>query len=291
MKKILAVIFAAVLLTGLAIGAYAETEEMPGILLVTVYEQEGWGDTICVGFVDRNGGLWMLEGSASALGWPYAPREQIAYLLQSDQKVQIGKISPDQTFDLKILVQYAEAQQPDPKGWACDAGTQRSYAVLTQDGETEIIMLGMTGDVMWENTDENAQALFAHLCRLFPTVPCYADMYMKTTGEPWGFTPVKLRDFLQLDWLDQEDITMECWMTDCEEGLIDCPVTAEDTEEILNILRNASVTGKANATVVTGGTYVFCFYDSEGKQLGYFEVYEDLVVFSGGMYYIDVPGK
>ena len=44
--------------------------------------------------------------------------------------------------------------------------------------------------------DVNARALFAHLCRLFPDVPCYASEYAKTTGESWGFTPVRLRDFL-----------------------------------------------------------------------------------------------
>ena len=47
MKKILTAIIAAVLLTGLAAAAYAET---PDIILVTVYEQEGWGDRISVGF-------------------------------------------------------------------------------------------------------------------------------------------------------------------------------------------------------------------------------------------------
>ena len=91
--------------------------------------------------------------------------------------------------------------------------------------------------------------------------------------------------------MDREDIIMECRLTDCEEGLIDCPVTAEDTEKVLEILRNASVTGKANATFVTGGTYLFSFFDGEGKDLGSFEVYGDLVVGSDGMYFIDVPGK
>lgn len=288
MKKILTAIIAAVLLTALAAAAYAET---PDIILVTVYEQEGWGDRISVGFVDRSGGLWTLEGSASALGWPRAPEEQIAYLLRTEQKVQVGKLSTDDAFDLKGLIECAELQKAEPRGWACDAGTQRSYAVRDRDDEPEIMMLGITGDDMWENTDVNAQALFAHLCRLFPDVPCYAYDYMKTTGESWGFTPVKLRDFLQLDWLDRDDITMECRLTDCEEGLIDCPVTAEDTEKVLDILRNASVTGKANATFVTGGTYLFIFSDGEGNSLGTFEVYGDLAVASDGMYYIEMPGR
>ena len=51
------------------------------------------------------------------------------------------------------------------------------------------------------------------------------------------------------------------------------------------------MTGKANATFVTGGTYLFSFFDGEGKDLGSFEVYGDLVVGSDGMYFIDVPGK
>ena len=54
MKKLFAAIIAAVLVTGLAAAAYAET---PDIILVTVYEQEGWGDRISVGFVDEDGGL------------------------------------------------------------------------------------------------------------------------------------------------------------------------------------------------------------------------------------------
>ena len=288
MKKLFAAIIAAVLVTGLAAAAYAET---PDIILVTVYEQEGWGDRISVGFVDEDGGLWTLEGSASALRWPRAPEEQVAYLLRSGQKVQVGRLSSDDAFDLRGLIQCAELRQPEPQGWACDAGTQRGYAVLGSGDEPEIMILGITGDSMWENTDVNAQALFAHLCRLFPDVPCYAYDYMKTTGESWGFTPVKLRDFLQLDWLDRDDITMECRLTDCEEGLIDCPVTAEDTEKVLDILRNASVTGKANATFVTGGTYLFIFSDGEGNSLGTFEVYGDLAVASDGMYYIEMPGR
>ena len=42
MKKILTVIIAAVLLMGLAAAAHAET---PDIVLVTVYEQMGWGES------------------------------------------------------------------------------------------------------------------------------------------------------------------------------------------------------------------------------------------------------
>ena len=288
MKKILIAILAAVLLMGLAVAAHAET---PDIVLVTVYEQMGWGDSVSVGFVDQSGGLWTLEGSASALKWPYSPEEQVAYLLQSDQKVQVGQLSADDRFDLNGLIECAKPQQPDPHGWACDAGTQRSYAVRNRNDQPEIMMLGITGDDIWENTDVNAQALFAHLRRLFPNVRCYADEYEKTTGESWGFTPVKIRDFLHIDWLDRKDMTMECYLTDCEEGLIDCPVTAGDTEKILNILQNASVTGKANATFVTGGTYVFIFYDSTGEYLGSFEVYEDLLVSNDGMYYIETLAK
>ncbi len=286
MKKIWIAIIAAALLMGMAGAACAET---PDIILVTVYEQMGWGDRISVGFVDQDGGLWTLEGSASALGWPYKAEEQIEYLLRSEKKVQAGKLPPEDTFDLEGLIGCTELRKPEPQGWACDAGTQRSYAVRDRDDETEIVMLGMTGDSMWENTDVNAQALFAHLCRLFPNVTCYAGMYMKTTGEPWGFTPVKLRDFLQMDWLDREDITMECTLTDCEKGALECPVSDGDTEKILDILRNASVTGKANASLVTGGTYVFSFSGGNGEYLGSFEVYGDLAVTGDGMYYIEMP--
>ena len=288
MKKILTAIIAALLLAGLAAAASAET---PDIVLVTVYEQMGWGDSISVGFVDRDGGLWGLEGSASALKWPHKPEEQVAYLLQTEQKVQVGQLSADDRFALNGLIECAEPQQPDPHGWACDAGTQRSYAVVNRDGGTEIMMLGITGDDIWENTDINAQALFAHLRRLFPYVRCYADEYAETTGGSWGFTPVRLRDFLQISWVDREDMTMECHMTDCEEGLIDVPVADGAAEKILDVLQNASVTGKANATCVTGGTYVFSFRDSAGEYLGSFEVYGDLLVMNDGMYYIDMPGK
>lgn len=143
MKKILTAMIAIALLMGLSASAYAET---PGIILVTVYEQMGWGDAISVGFVDQNVGLWTLEGSASALEWPHAPEKQIAYLLRTEQKVQVGKLLPDDTFDLKGLIECAEMRQPEPQGWACDAGTQRSYAVLNRDSGTEIMMLGITGD-------------------------------------------------------------------------------------------------------------------------------------------------
>lgn len=288
MKKIWIAIMTVMLMTGLAATGSAET---PDIILVTVYEQMGWGDRISVGFVDEDGGLWTLEGSASALGWPRAPEEQVAYLLRTGQKVQAGRLSQDDLFDMKGLIACAETRKPEPQGWACDAGTQRSYAVISRDGQTEIMTLGITGDDIWENTDANAQALFAHLRGLFPGVRCYADEYEKTTGEPWGFQPVRLGEFLRIDWVDREDITMECQLMDCEAGPIDCPVGAEDTEEILNILRHSSVTGKANASFVTGGTYAFIFRDSEGKCLGSFELYRGLLVRGDGMYYIDMPAR
>ena len=49
------------------------------------------------------------------------------------------------------------------------------------------------------------------------------------------------------------------------------------------------VTGKANASAVTGGTYSFGFYDEDGRWLGGLEMYRGLLVASDGMYYIGYP--
>ena len=71
---------------------------------------------------------------------------------------------------------------------------------------------------------------------------------------------------------------------DCEAG----PREIEDPGKgvILAVL-DGKVTGKANSTMVTGGTYVFGFYGEDGNYLGSLEIYQGLLVTDDGMYYID----
>ena len=79
MKKILAALLMLALCFTLA---HAESD--PKIILLTVYQQMGWGDRIDVGCVDEEGGIWTMTGSASSLGWPGGIEEQLSYAAGMD---------------------------------------------------------------------------------------------------------------------------------------------------------------------------------------------------------------
>ena len=58
-------------------------------------------------------------------------------------------------------------------------------------------------------------------------------------------------------------------------------------ESFRDIVLNGTVTGKANATMVTGGTASIGFYDENDNYLGGFELYKGLLVTRDGMYRIE----
>ena len=263
----------------LAAPAMAET---PRILLYTAYLQMGWGDRMQAGAVDENGNLWTLSGSAGELDWPYGWEAQLEYMQENSHMNWAGKLTSDELFNLKSLIYSVEDQGKKTTPWMNDAGTEKSYAVLyDQDGTAEAILLGLTGDDLFENTDPNAQALYLRLREMFPQVTCYAGM-----AASWGFVPVNIAQYLHLDADKIAQAQVRCSLMDCEAGPIEMELAAEEQQEVIDLVLRGTVTGKDNATMVTGGTAVYSFYDADGTHLGSIELYQGLLVTRDGMYRI-----
>ena len=275
MKKL----FAVLCILSLAI-LPAHAEKPPKIILLTVYQQMGWGDRIDVGLVDDKGGLWTMTGSASALGWPGGLEAQLEYLMTAAPLEQIGALSADDLFALNSLIVSAEPGEGKPYPAANDAGTEISYALrYDAEGTVDAVRLGMSGDDVYENFDPNAQALYLVLRLLFPNVACYGG-----TMGPAGFQPVPVAQFLGLDPEAIRTATIKESYIDCETGPKEAP---NADESVRDLVLNGTVVGKANAMSLTGGTTVFGFYDADGAYLGSVELYRGLLVTNDGMYRIE----
>ena len=282
MKKI-CLILAVFLLCALQPGLAGAADGAPRMILVTYFTQLGWTDTIAIGCVDDDGNIWTLMGGYMELQWPSSPEEQLAFLAEAKNLEKAGRIEGDDLFDLKGLVNSAEDRGRDTEYVADDAGIETSFAAqYDSDGLTGIVLLGVSGDECFENTDPNAQALYLWLRKTFPDVPSYA--YDDLGMGPKGFQPVPVIEFLKMQDLDLTGATVTCYAVDCEAGLIESEVSEEDQEWVLDLLKNGTVTGKANATMVTGGTWVYIINDAEGNDIGSVELYRGLLVRNDGMY-------
>lgn len=280
MKKVFCMMLAACLLFALALPAQAK-ESGSRIILYTAYRQVGWGDVVQIGCVDEDGNLWKIEGHDADLKWPYAWEEQIAYL-EKCPKEKIGEMDFETLFDLKGLISCAENGEGKPRGFMNDAGTETSRAVrYDDDGKPEQVLLGMTGDDMYENRDGNAQALYRKCREMFPFVRCYAM-------EGWGFQAVPLKTFLNIEGVSVRNAKVEIRYNDCEAGPMETEVTAQDMAQALELLQYGWVTGKENAGMVTGGTYTIFFVDENGRDVCCFTLYRGLLATMDGMYNLEV---
>lgn len=278
--RILAVCLAALLLAG---GLPAFAEEAPQIILVTYFSQLGWSDVITIGCVDDDGNIWTLEGTAGSLNWPASPEEQLEYLAQAKGLKKTGTVDHDDLFDLKGLIHSTEDMGRETEYTADDAGVEVSFAAdYNTDGLERIVLLGVSGDECFENTDPNAQALYLWLRKAFPSVPSYA--YGDLGMGPEGYRPVPVREFLGLADADLAGAVVTCCVTDCEAGPTWVEADEEEQREILDLVMNGTVTGKANATMVTGGTWVYVICNAEGNDIGAVELYRGLLVMNDGMY-------
>ena len=93
------ILMACVIMTGT--GAAAAKSSPPRIILYTYYRQMGWGDSVQIGWVDRDGGLWLLTGNDSELHWPYKTDEQLAYLRSCTDMARTGTLSREELFALR----------------------------------------------------------------------------------------------------------------------------------------------------------------------------------------------
>ena len=263
--------------------AYADNTPKP--ILYTYYRQMGWGDRVEIGYLDGKGDCWILEGFDAEFEWPFSAEEQLQFLQDNDFE-KTGTLKYDDLFALKSLISSVKAADGKSQPVANDAGTERTYAVrYDRDGSAEPVLLGMSGDDMFENTDYNAQSLYLAARELFPEVTAYGgDM------GPAGFIPVRITEFCELGGL--HGATVHAVYNDCEEGSSDIELNRSEQREILNLIGNGFVTGKVNAIGTTGDFRTYSFYRGD-QYLGFVDICGDLLYASDGMYSIaaDLDGE
>ena len=277
--RILLICLAAVLT--LAAAAAAEPEETPNFILYTLYENVfPDGEEVQAGCVDEEGYLWTFNRFMPD-GDPYLQEENFLMRLRiAGEMTLAGQLDSEELFDLKSLIYSTEDQ-----GWGSEAvseggGGEYSIAITTdKDGEEYRILLGMSGDSKFENTDPDAQALYQRLRELFPDVTCFGG-----EAGPKGFQPVSLIDFCGWQDIDFDHAVITGYDMDCEAGPIPFEITDEQREEMIQFVRTRNVTGKANATMVTGGTTAYTFSDEAGNYLASLELYRGRLVRNDGMY-------
>ena len=276
-----------ILLTGMILsgtGNVIAESTPPRIILYTYYRQMGWGDRVQIGSVDDLGVVRLLTGNDAKLKWPYKPQEQLDYLSRADLFTEKYTLKHDDLFALKSLVSGTEDQGSKSVPAADDAGTEKSYAVrYSKEGEPSFILLGMSGDDMFENSDPTAQALYRMLRVLFPEVTTYA--YDSLGMSPRGFTPVPLAEFLELDVDAIMNAEIRGYLSDCEAGPIPLELTAEDKAGLISLIENGIVTGKADCIVSTGGFNVYDFFDTAGNWIGSVAIEDELLIRGEGHYY------
>jgi hypothetical protein len=257
--------------------AFAEKDPRP--VLYTYYRQMGWGDRIELAYVDSDGDLWALNGYDANLHWPYKAEEQLQFL-EENKFENIGKLKHDDLFDLTSLVNSVTESDAPSHPAACDAGTERTYAVqYDRDGNAKAVLLGMSGDDWFENEDPNAQGLYLAARRLFPHVTCYGGLM-----GPVGFIPVSIVNFCKLG--DLTGATVKACFIDCESGPSEISLSRKDQAQILYDVQNCIVTGKVSAADTTGGYRDYSFFQGD-KYLGGISIYEGLLYCSDGMYSIE----
>ena len=254
-------------------------EASPRPILYTYYRQMGWGDRIELAYVDSDGDLWALDGHDGNLHWPYKTDEQLRFLAENSFE-KIGRLKSDDLFDLKSLVNAVRESDEPSYPAACDAGTEKTYAVrYDRAGNAEAILLGMSGDDVFENTDPNAQGLYLAARRLFPGVTAYGG-----SMGPAGFIPADLADFCGLGSLS--GATVRASYNDCESGPSEISLSREQQKQILEAVRSSVVTGKVSACDTTGGYRTYSFFQGD-RYLGGINIYEGLLYRSDGMYSIE----
>lgn len=278
-RKLLLMMVLCLIVTSMCVAGFAERAQERNIILLTEYQQMGWGEAFQMGALDANGTLWAY-GNSSREDVPYEPEKMLAWAESSDQLEAVGTISDEKLSDIISLVKTVPAQEVICHSYACDAGVQTSYAIRrNRDGKTEIIVLGIAGDDTFENTDPAAQSLYKSLITLFRSVKSFAG---EGNIAPAGFQTVEILSFCGYEGVDLTKYIMTAYANDCETGAseIEPKMSAED-------IMRMHVTGKQNSMATTGNTVTYSFKDSDGTMIAAFEFYDGLLVCSDGMYTVE----
>ena len=281
MKRLLMICLAIALLAGTA--SADKTQETPRIILYTCYTNLfPDGLELQAGCVDEDGGLWTLELRDADMSSYATVGEYLAAMLEAGKMTSAGKLDVDM-FELNSLVLSAEDRGKELEAVCEGAGAESSWAVAWDvDDHAAEILLGVSGDSKFENTDPNAQALYLVLRETFPGVTNFAWSDMG----PRGFEPVPVVEFCGWQDIDFDKVTIECYLDDCLVGPIPEILTDADRAEVIEIVTAGKVVGKANATLLTGGTTSYAFIDGEGNYLAELTLFTGLLVRNDGMSYL-----
>ncbi len=261
-------------------------DSAPRIILYTFYTQLGWDDFVEIGSLDEKGMIRTLSGNPSDLGWPSEPEARQEYLRHTEKFSVEGTVKFNKLFSIKSLINCVENQERNPVYAADDAGTEESYAVrYSKDGEPTFILLGISGETKFENTDTNAQALYLLLRQLFPGITDFA--YDEDRMGPAGFIPVSIADFTGLDPNTVMNAEIVSVYADCEEGNIPREMAEEEKTNLISLIRNGKVTGKADCLMPTGGFSIYYFYDPDGNSIGTIGFEDGLLIADDGRYYFE----
>ena len=286
MRKIFCLLLmAGVIFVGASGAAAADSGR---IILYTCYQQFHVDGVISIGSLDEDGVMRTLSGSNSEINWPSKPDEQLAFLSDTEKFTVVGELMYDEMFRIESLIGGTEDQGRQSAAGADDAGTEESYAVwYSRDGEANFILLGMSGESVFENTDPDAQALYLCLRGLFPEVKSYA--YGSDGLGPQGFHSVPLADFLGLDPEAVMNARVEKIFNDCEEGPIPMEVDADEEVRLRALIRDGVVTGKADSIFWTGGSASYYFIGADDASIGMIEMNDGLLVTGDGNYSVEIP--
>lgn len=279
MKKLTVLLAVLLMLAFVIHTAYAKEPETRNVILMTTYQQIGWGDRFELGALDSAGNLWTYESSSRG-DIPYDDSGLLSWAESAEELTLQATLSDASMTDILSLVDAVPAKPVSYQSYACDAGTQISYAIRKDSsGAAEIIVLGASGDDTFENTDPGAQSLYKILRKLFPGVTAYDRI---GNMSPAGFCKTNILPFCGYEGIDLTKLRLYAFANDCEEG-------SSETEPALSAAEIAgiTVTGKQNSLSVTGNTITYCFLNGNGETVAAFEFYGNLLVMPDGMYSVD----
>ena len=280
MRKLCVLLLMCLALAALPALVLAEPVETD-VLIYTYYIETDGGDLVQIAFLTEEGEMWTLSGSVDELGWPSDVTEQLNFMSQRERFTRLGTLDYDEIFTLRSLTSDLEDQGAELKSTAEDAGLEYSYG-LTYISRTQQqpILLGVSGDCCFENTDPDAQTLYQKLRELFPDVPHYKELGMG----PQGFIPVPFAEFCGLNAAQLSNVSFKGGYNDCEAGYFEFEMQDDTLEWLWALLEHGYVTGKANAIFTTGGSVSYTIFDDSGNYISSLEFYEGLLVRGDGMY-------
>lgn len=278
MKRFMMLFLLLALLTPAAL-AGEQTAPQNDMLLMTTYTNFAWRWRFEFAALDEGGVLWHCDAMPKG-EIRQNPADMAQYLKDHGLLTEKGRISPERLRDLKSMADTVPEQPVQYAKAARDAGIQKSYA-LRRDGEGRItcILLGASGDGMYENNDPSAQALYRFLREAFPDVRAFAGV---PDMSPAGFPKQDLRTFSGCEGIDLAGLSMTALKRDCKSGIAEIAprLSAE-------ALMKMQVTGKRNSFQPSGNVISYVFKDKDGHTAAFFDFFDGLLVKPDGMYEVE----